>query len=68
METTKLHVDGMSCSHCAASVKRAVEALAGVRSVSVSLESGEVTVDFDGTAASVDQIADAIMEEGYEVV
>ena len=68
METAKLHVDGMSCSHCVESVKKAISGIAGVSSVSVSLDEGEVTVDYDSSGASVERIKGVIREAGYDVI
>jgi copper chaperone CopZ len=57
-------VDGMSCEHCEHAVGRAVTALAGVESVDVRLEVGEVSV-----VGGVIEVAvrGAIADAGYEV-
>lgn len=67
-ETANLHVDGMSCSHCVNSVKKALDKISGVSSVSVSIDDGTVTVDYDETGTNIEQIKEAINEAGYEVV
>lgn len=60
---TKLKVDGMSCMHCVARVKKALEALDGAAEVSVDLESGEATV-----SGNVDKAAavNAVVSAGYD--
>ena len=45
MSTIK--VNGMSCQHCVMSVTKALEALDGIRNVTVSLEKGEARFDED---------------------
>ncbi len=58
-----LKVSGMSCGHCSARVKAALEKVEGVTSVEVSLENGQATVEgaFD-TAAAIAAVKDA----GYD--
>lgn len=68
LETRTIRVDGMSCSHCENAVKKAVGALPGVESVSVDLKGKTVTVAFDDEKTSFTQIAEAIENQGYDVV
>ena len=67
MQTVKLRVEGMSCSHCENAVKKAVGALQGVNSVEVSLSEKTVAVEFDAAKVSLDEIKEAIDDQGYEV-
>ena len=67
-ENVCLTVNGMSCSHCENSVKKAVGALDGVDTVSVDLAGKKVCVEYDPAKVSVDSIAAAIEDQGYEVV
>ena len=48
MSSTTYTVSGMTCEHCAASVKEEISAIPGVESVTVDLESGSVAVDGTG--------------------
>lgn len=66
-EVKTLNVEGMSCSHCENSVKKAVGALNGVGSVAVDLKGKKVTVEFDPEKVNVDAIKDAIEDQGYDV-
>lgn len=59
-----LDVDGMSCQHCVANVKKAVEAVSGVSAVDIDLEAGKVTVEGDADATAVKA---AIAGAGYTV-
>ncbi len=40
-------VEGMSCGHCAATVKRQLEAIPGVKTARVSLDDRRATVTYD---------------------
>jgi copper chaperone CopZ len=64
MKTIK--IEGMMCKHCVAHVEKALSAVAGVASVSVSLENGEALVEGEGIANEA--IVAAIAEAGYEAV
>jgi len=67
MKTT-LQVEGMSCEHCEAAVKGALEELNGVSSVDVSLDSGEVEVTYDDAKVSVEDMEKAVEDQGYDIV
>lgn len=58
-------VPGMHCGHCQAAVKEELEAVAGVKSVEVDLDSKLVTVTGDALDDLV--LRAAIGEAGYEV-
>lgn len=47
MEKLKFNVSGMSCAACSARVEKVVGALDGVKSVSVSLLTNSMVVEFD---------------------
>ena len=60
----KISIDGMSCENCVRHVKEALEGLAGVTGVEVSLEAGEAEVQGE---ASDEVIRQALEEEEYGV-
>ena len=66
-ETRSLTVNGMSCSHCENSIKKAVGILVGVDSVNVNLRGRRVNVEYDPTKVSLAAIAEANKEQGYDV-
>jgi len=66
METVKLKVEGMSCSHCVNAVTKAVGALAGVENVLVSLENGTADVTYDSGAVTLEKIKAEIEDQGYD--
>ena len=65
MQTT-YSVEGMTCAHCAASVKEEVSEIAGVTGVDVDVDAGSVVVSSDSVldTATVDS---AITEAGYRL-
>jgi copper ion binding protein len=68
MEKVTLNVKGMSCQHCVMAVKGSVGALKGVSNVKVDLSGGKVDVEYDPEVVTLNEIKDAIDEQGYEVV
>jgi copper chaperone len=66
MQKTILDIDGMSCEHCVRHVTEALEALAGVTAVTVSLADNRATVQTE-TALDEDAARAAIDEAGYEI-
>ena len=62
-----LNVPSVSCNHCKMAIEGAVGALAGVRQVDVDVADKSVSVDFDTTDVSLDEIQAAVQEEGYDV-
>ena len=68
MKTIDLNVNGMNCAHCEKAVEDAVLALDGVLEAKASAAEKKLTVVFDETKVNVATMADAIGEEGFEVV
>ena len=62
---TVLHVEGMMCPHCEATVKKALEALDFVSEASADHISGTVTVRTNA-APDMDAMRNAIEEKGYQ--
>ncbi len=58
-------VEGMSCEHCATSVREEVSAVAGVARVDVDLAGGRMAVA--GERFDDDAVRAAVAEAGYEV-
>ncbi|MDM8301581.1 heavy metal translocating P-type ATPase [Collinsella tanakaei] len=65
MAHEKFDVGGMTCAACQAHVDKAVCSLPGVTDVSVNLLSGSMTVDYDETRLSADDICAAVDRAGY---
>lgn len=68
MEQATLQVQGMSCGHCVKAVEGNVGELAGVESVKVHLDKGQVEVSFHSDQITLHQISYVIEEQGYDVV
>ena len=62
---TTLNIEGMSCQHCAAHVKEALEAVAGVLSANVDLEKKNARVEHNDSV-SLETMKAAVSEAGYE--
>lgn len=67
MKTEILKVSGMSCSGCTSNVTRALEAISGVSQVSISLDTGEATVQYDEGLTDTEQLKISVEEAGYSV-
>lgn len=65
VRTVVIPVEGMSCSACAASVKKTLTAKDGVSKVEVNLAERTVRVRFDPDKISPDRLASAINDLGY---
>ena len=61
----RLVIDGMSCMHCVAHVKEALEAVPGVRNVEVSLDEGTAKLEA-GMLASDEKLVAAVEAAGYK--
>lgn len=68
MSTSTYTVSGMTCAHCAASVREEIEEVPGVTGVEVDVASGRVDVSTDGAEADPAAVRAAVAEAGYEVV
>ncbi|MFC4778886.1 copper ion binding protein [Paenibacillus sp. GCM10023252] len=65
MTDVTLKVEGMTCGHCVSSVEKAVSGLGA--EASVSLAAGSVKVKYDEAKLSLEQIKEAIEDQGYDV-
>jgi copper chaperone len=66
VSTSSVTVLGMTCGHCALSVREEVGAIAGVTEVDVDLKSGRVTID-STSPVDPNAIKGAVEEAGYEL-
>ncbi|QCF26485.1 mercury resistance system periplasmic binding protein MerP [Hydrocarboniclastica marina] len=64
-QTVTLAVDNMTCSTCTYTVKKALNQVSGIESVSVSYETKTATVTFEDTEASVTDLTAATKNAGY---
>jgi copper chaperone len=61
-----MKIDGMSCGHCVGAVTRALKSVGGVEVERVEI--GRATLAYDPATTSAERIAEAIQDEGYQVV
>ncbi len=61
-----IKIEGMTCSHCQATVEKALNAIAGVEA-KVDLKKKAAVVSFS-SGVSDTEFKDAVTEAGYEVV
>ena len=64
--TKTVYIDGMMCKHCAASVKKALEAIDGITSADVDLENKKAIINLEKEVEN-SIIEKAIVDEGYTV-
>lgn len=63
MQSLNLKIDGMSCGHCVMSVQKALRALDGVQVDQVLV--GSAQLQFDPAKRQIDEILEAIRDEGF---
>ena len=61
----KLHVEGMMCMHCKASVEKVLAAVTGVTAVVVDLDAKSAVVTCDASVMDADLIA-AVEKKGFK--
>lgn len=64
-QTVTFAVENMTCGLCPVTVKKAMEDVAGVKSVAIDVQAKSATVVFDPSAASAVDIAAASTNAGY---
>ncbi len=68
MEKKIFTVSGMKCCHCEMKVEDAIKAVEGVVEAKADCEENNVTVEYDESQVSVDDIKSAVEDAGnYEV-
>ena len=64
-KTITLDVADMTCAACPITVKKALNKVAGVSKVNVSLERKQAVVTFDDSKAQLNTLLNATFEAGY---
>ena len=64
---TTIHIGGMHCDNCVASVTKGVNELEGIESVVVSLNDSTAVVSFNSNKVKLSQIEEAIEARGYTI-
>lgn len=64
-QTATFDVPGMTCALCPVTVRKAMEAVEGVREVEVNFDARTATVVFDPSVTTIEAIATASANAGY---
>ena len=62
------NVPDMSCTNCAMTLESLEDDLDGVREINASYHKLQMTVDYDESKLTVDQIIAAVKKKGYSAV
>jgi len=65
MTETTIKIEGMSCQHCVARVKKALDGLSGVSASDVQV--GSASVKYDEAKVKKEDIEAAIEKAGYKI-
>ena len=68
IQTRIIHIEGMTCGGCVASVHNATADIEGLDNLSIELANNQATVTFDDTKTSAEEIATAIDEAGFDAI
>ncbi|OFZ18276.1 MAG: heavy metal transporter [Bdellovibrionales bacterium GWB1_55_8] len=68
MANITLKVQGMTCDGCVRSVKKVLEPISGVKNVNVSLDQGQVAIEYDDKSATKEDFKSAIEDAGFDVL
>lgn len=63
MESLTLTIEGMSCEHCVRAVRGRLEKTDGVKVDDVQI--GSAKLEYDPAKTNIDEIEEAIADEGY---
>ena len=67
MKSMKIKVKGMTCQHCVMRVEKALLNVEEVESVNIDLNSGDVSVQYNGDEDISPTLKKAVNNAGYEV-
>ena len=62
MESKTFDIEGMSCASCAQTIEKATAKLPGMAKASVNLATEKLSVTYDQTAVTEEEIKEAILE------
>ncbi|MDD6800838.1 MAG: heavy metal-associated domain-containing protein [Firmicutes bacterium] len=64
--TRKIRIEGMKCTHCQQRMKKALEAIDGIKSADVIFESGEAVLELEKDVSNA-IIADTVKKAGFSI-
>ena len=66
-EKARIHITGMTCTNCAATIEKGLAETPGVEQANVSFASEKASVEYDPEKVDLTKIKDAISQLGYGV-
>ena len=66
-EKARIHITGMTCTTCAATIQKGLTETPGVEQANVSFASEKATVDYDPSKVSLTKLKDKISKIGYGI-
>lgn len=68
MVSKSLQIEGMTCASCAQTVERVTKKLDGVKEANVNLATEKLSISYDESILSVDDIQSAVKKAGYKAI
>lgn len=68
MENKSFAIEGMTCASCAQTVEKAAKKVRGVTQASVNLATEKLSIEYDESTFSVENLQKAVNNSGYEMV
>lgn len=62
------NIPDMHCPNCAMTLESLEDELGGVRQISASYHKLQMTIEFDESQLSIDQIITAVKKKGYQAI
>lgn len=66
--TKILKIEGMTCMHCAMTVTKTLESLAGIKKASVDLKNKTATAEISNDKITDEILRLAVEDAGYEII
>ena len=67
-EKTHIHISGMTCTTCAATIEKGLKDTPGVKQANVNFASEKASVEYDPNKVNLSKIKDTISQLGYGAV
>ncbi|MBX3615933.1 heavy-metal-associated domain-containing protein [Nitrosomonas sp.] len=68
MEIATIKIKGMTCMGCVNSIRNVLSNVPGVAQIEATLEPPQAIVHFDSATTNLNQLKDAIIDAGFDVV
>ncbi|EEF22785.1 conserved hypothetical protein [Ricinus communis] len=65
MDKVTLHIDGMACGGCAATVQKVLSGIEGVADAQVSHQTASAEITYDASKVQPATLASAVTQAGY---